>query len=60
MKCSKCGNDFEVKLGTKAVCRGCSILTSMTTIFTVKCNNCGAVFQVPVSSKSMMSVKKDN
>lgn len=59
MKCPKCGNNFEVKIGTKAVCRGCSILTSMTTILTVKCEKCDVVFQVPVSSKSMMSVKKD-
>jgi hypothetical protein len=48
MKC-KCGNDIQVLLEANVACKGCKILTSMTTVMTVECNGCGAKFQVPVS-----------
>jgi hypothetical protein len=51
MKC-KCGNDIKLNLGLKLATTGCEILTSVTTIVTVKCNKCKAVFQIPVSSQA--------
>lgn len=59
MKCVTCGKEFNVKLGSKLISKGCKILTAMTTIVTVQCENCGQIFQVPVTSKSFMIVKKD-
>ncbi|MBD3253199.1 hypothetical protein GF386_05680 [Candidatus Pacearchaeota archaeon] len=50
MKC-KCGNEIDIKMGARVDCRGCRILTSMTTIMTVECSKCKEKFQVPVSSK---------
>lgn len=50
MKC-KCGNQIDIKMGARLDCRGCKVLTSMTTIITVECLMCGEKFQVPISSK---------
>ena len=57
MKC-KCGNNIDVKMAAKVACKGCEILTSMTTIMTVECAKCHEKFQVPVSSKDVI-VKED-
>ena len=60
MKCSKCGHEFDVKLGAKLVSKGCKILTAMTTIVTLQCESCNQISQVPVASKSFMVIKKEN
>ena len=49
MRC-KCGNEINIAMAAKVKCTGCVVLPSMTTIATVKCENCGESFQVPVSS----------
>jgi hypothetical protein len=49
MKC-KCGNQIDVKMAAKVACKGCRVLTSMTTIMTVECFQCREKFQIPVSS----------
>ena len=59
MKCSKCGNEFEIKLGSKIISKGVKILTAMTTIVTCQCEKCGQVSQIPIASSSFMSVKQD-
>ena len=58
MKC-KCGNDIQVLLEAKVACKGCRILTSMTTVITAECEKCGAKFQVPVSSGDFV-IKQGN
>ncbi|MFC1710613.1 hypothetical protein ACFLZJ_00425 [Nanoarchaeota archaeon] len=60
MKCNNCGNEIQVKVGTRVVTEGCKILTSLTTIATVQCDKCDNTFQVPISSKSLLSMKKDD
>jgi len=57
MKC-KCGNEINIRMGAKVDCRGCKILTSMTTIITVECSECHEKFQVPVSSGKYI-IKED-
>ncbi|MBI2628805.1 hypothetical protein HYW74_01850 [Candidatus Pacearchaeota archaeon] len=59
MKCPRCKNEFDVKLGAKLISKGCKILTAMTAIVTIQCEMCGAVFQVPIASKSFLVVKKE-
>ena len=59
MKCSRCGHEFEIKLGSKIISKGCKILTAMIAIVTIQCENCGQIFQVPIQSKSFFTVKKD-
>ncbi len=59
MKCANCGKEFEVKIGSKLVSKGCKVLTAMTTIVTVQCEKCGAISQVPIASKSFLVVKKE-
>jgi uncharacterized Zn finger protein len=59
MKCVKCGSDLMVRVGSKVHCEGCSVLSNMTTIVTVRCDKCGHVFQASVQSKNVFSVKKD-
>jgi len=59
MKCPKCGSDIQVGVGAKVITKGCKVLTSFTTILTCQCEKCGAIFQIPVESKSFMSVKED-
>jgi hypothetical protein len=58
MKCNKCGNNIDIKMAAKVACQGCKILTSMTTIMTVECAQCGEKFQLPVSSGEFI-VKED-
>lgn len=50
MKC-KCGNIIDVAIGAKIKSEGCSVLSSVTCVATIKCLECGSVFQVPISSK---------
>ncbi|MEM3113319.1 MAG: hypothetical protein QXI33_02755 [Candidatus Pacearchaeota archaeon] len=59
MKCQRCGNEFEIKLGSKLISKGCKILTAMIAIVTIQCEHCGQVFQVPVQSKSFFTVKRE-
>ncbi len=49
MKC-KCGNEIDLKIGSKVVSKGCEVLTAMTMIATIKCSKCGAMSQVPISN----------
>ncbi|MAG07520.1 hypothetical protein CMI46_01770 [Candidatus Pacearchaeota archaeon] len=58
MKCPKCQKEFQIQLGSKIIVKGCKILTAVTAVVTTQCENCHAVFQVPINSKSIMSVKK--
>ena len=59
MKCPRCGKEFGIKLGSKIISKGCKILTAMTAIVTIQCENCGSIFQVPIASKSFIVVKKE-
>ena len=56
MKC-KCGNDVDIKMGSKLISKGCRVLTKIIIIVTAQCENCGAVFQVPIKSNGAI-VKK--
>lgn len=58
MKCNKCNNEIKIGMIAKAKCEGCEILASITSIVTVKCLECGEVFQIPVSSSNY--VMKDS
>jgi len=60
MKCPKCENNFDIKVGSKIIAKGAKILTAVTTILTVKCEKCGEVFQIPISSKPFLNIKKDD
>jgi len=60
MKCNKCGNEIALKLGAKVICKGCKVLTAMTTIVTVQRDKCGAFFQMPISNQAFLSVKEKN
>ena len=60
MKCPKCNNEFKVQFGAKIITKNCKILTAMTTIVTVQCEKCKYIFQVPLTSSSFMSVKKND
>lgn len=57
MKC-KCGNDIEIKMASRINCNGARLLTSLTTIVTLECLECGEKFQVPISSSDYV-VKED-
>ncbi len=57
MKC-KCGNEIDIRIGSKLIARGCKILTAMTVVVTAECDKCGAMFQVPIKSDGAI-VKKD-
>lgn len=59
MKCNKCGSEFHLKLGAKIISRGCKVLTAMTTIVTVECEKCQAMFQIPIPSNSFMVIKEE-
>jgi len=59
MKCPKCGNEFNIKLASKVICQGCSMITALTTVLTLQCDKCKHVFQFPVPGNSVFSVKKD-
>lgn len=60
MQCPKCKNEILIKLGSKLIIKGGQALTGMTTIITIKCEKCGHVFQIPLSSNSFISVKKQD
>lgn len=60
MKCSKCGNEIQVKLASKMLTKGAKVITSLTTILTVKCDKCDNIFQISVQGNSMLSINKDN
>jgi hypothetical protein len=49
MKCA-CGNEIDIKMGSKLIVKGCKILTAITIIVTAQCERCGAMFQVPIKS----------
>ncbi len=57
MKC-KCGNEIDIKMSSKVIGKGCTILTAMTVIVTAQCEKCGDIFQVPIKSDGAI-VKKD-
>ena len=60
MNCPKCNNQIEIKLASKIIAKNAKVLTGMTTILTLKCEKCSNIFQLPVSSKSFISINKDN
>jgi len=45
-------------MAAKVDCKGCNMLTSMTTILTVECAKCHEKFQLPISSKEFI-IKED-
>ncbi|MDD5193151.1 MAG: hypothetical protein PHF67_01050 [Candidatus Nanoarchaeia archaeon] len=57
MKC-KCGQDIEIRMGSKLIAKGCRILTAMTVIVTAQCEKCGAMFQVPIKNNGAI-IKQD-
>lgn len=59
MKCPKCGNEFEVRIGASVDCSGCKVLTSLTTVVTVQCNECKLFFQVPVMGMTNVKIQKE-
>lgn len=59
MKCNNCGNEIQLKFGAKLISKGCKILTAMTTIVTVQCESCGALFQIPLTGNSFISIKEE-
>ena len=58
MKCANCENEFKIQLGARVNCSGCNVLTAMTTILTVQCEKCKAVFQLPLQSADVVKVEK--
>ncbi|MBU0906892.1 MAG: CpXC domain-containing protein [Nanoarchaeota archaeon] len=59
MKCPNCNKEIKIQVATKINCEKCRILTAATSIITAQCEHCGHIFQVPVQSKRLFSVKKD-
>jgi hypothetical protein len=57
MKC-ECGNEISIQMGAKVLPKGCRILTALTVVVTIQCENCSKVFQVPIKSSSSIT-KKD-
>lgn len=57
MKC-KCGNEIDIKMGSKLIAKGCNVLTAITVVVTAQCNKCKSIFQVPI--KSNQSITKTN
>lgn len=58
MKC-KCGNEINVKMASRVHCSGAKLLTSMTTILTLECLECGEKSQVPISSADFVMKEED-
>ena len=58
MKC-KCGNEIDIKMGSKLIVKGCKVLTAITVVVTAQCEKCGEMFQVPIKSDGSI-VKRDN
>ena len=59
MICIKCGKEIELRLASKVSAKGCKVLSSMTTIITIQCDNCNNILQIPLSNKSVISVNKE-
>lgn len=59
MFCPNCKEEWNLQIATKINCYGCKILTALTSVATVQCQKCEHVFQIPVQSKTIASVKKD-
>jgi len=59
MKCPKCNNEFKIQIASNIKSEGCHILTEVTSILTVQCDKCKGVFQLPISGKRFLSVKKE-
>ena len=59
MKCS-CGNDIEIKMGSKLLAKGCKILTAITVVVTAQCKKCNSIFQVPIKSDGAIAKNLDN
>lgn len=57
MKC-KCGNDIDIKMGSRLITKGCKVLTAMTVVVTAQCEKCGSMFQVPIKSNGTI-IKRD-
>ena len=57
MKC-QCGNEIQIIIAAQVKNIGCKVLTAFTTIVTAQCEECGKMFQVPISSKNVI-VRKD-
>ena len=57
MKC-QCGNEINIRMGSKLIPQGCKILTAVTVVITAQCEKCGAMFQVPIHSNSAV-IKED-
>ena len=49
MKCN-CGNDMEIRMGSKLIVKGYKVLTAITVVVTAQCEKCGSMFQVPIKS----------
>lgn len=47
-----------IKMGSKLISKGCKILTAMTVVVTAQCEECGAMFQVPIQSDGAI-IKED-
>ncbi len=58
MKC-QCGNEIEIKMGSKLMTKGCKVLTAITIIVTAQCEKCKTVFQVPIKSNGAL-INRDN
>jgi hypothetical protein len=59
MKC-KCGNEIDIKMGSKLIAKGCKVLTAITVVVTAQCDKCGAVFQIPITNKGAIVTDIDN
>ena len=59
MKCPHCGEELIIQVASKVNCKGCRILTAMTSIATIQCEKCKHVFQIPIQSKGIFGVKKE-
>lgn len=59
MKCENCGNKILIQIATKINSKNCKVLTNLTSIITIQCENCKRIFQVPIQNKSFFSVGKD-
>ena len=60
MKCPNCNQDILIQLATKINCNKCKVITSTTSIITVQCEACKHIFQVPIQSKRIFGVRRDD
>jgi len=59
MKCPKCNKELKVRVATKLQSEACKVLMPFTSVFTIQCETCNHIFQVPIQSKSFLNIKKD-